>query len=55
MILEHPLWTQNDSIFFKKNLAHSLDPESFTCGPFLLRCLFLMFLLSITSILIFNR
>ena len=51
MMLEHLSSTQNNFIFSKKFLTKSLDPESFKCGPFRLRCLLLMFLLLITSIL----
>ena len=55
MILEHLSSTQNDFIFSKKFLANSLDPESSKCRPFRLKCLLLMFLLSVTSILRFNK
>ena len=53
MILEHPLSTENNLRLFKNFLANTLDPESFKCRPFSLRCLFLTFLLSVTSILRF--
>ena len=55
MILEHLSSTQNNFIFSKKFLANSLDAESLKCRPFRLRCLLLMFLLSITSILSFDK
>ena len=55
MILEHPFSTQINAIFSEKYMANSLETESFECRPFRLRCLFLMFLLLITSILRFNR